>query len=177
MVRRILFTACIVLGLVAGAFAQMPTGLQADLVGQIKDAETKFLALAEAMTQEQYAWRPAEGVRSVGEVYVHIAVANINILKMIGAQPPMAVDRGMEKSVTDKTKIIEMLKKSFQHAKDVVSKVSDEDLAKAVKMFGQDATYRAVIVLVATHAHEHLGQSIAYARTNNVVPPWSRGGM
>ena len=172
MIQRIL--ASVGLVLVLGASALSQTGLQADLVGQLKDAEVKFVALAEKMTQEQYAWRPMEGVRSVGEVFVHIAVANVVFLKMVGVESSMKVDWGMEKSVTEKAKIVEMLKESFRLAKEAVAKISDKDLDKTVKMFGRDATCRSALVLTATHAHEHLGQSIAYARMNKVVPPWSQ---
>ena len=118
-----------------------------------------------------------EGVRSVGEVYVHIAVSNIAFLEMVGIQTSMKVDWGMEKTVTDKAEIVEMLKKTFQIAKDAVANVSNKDLDKTVKIFGSDGALRSGLVLLATHAHEHLGQSIAYARTNKVVPPWSEGGM
>jgi len=177
MNHRFLLTVGLVFGMVAGAVAQEAKGLQADLVGQIKSAERKFLALAETMTQEQYNWRPMEGVRSVGEVYVHIAVSNIAFLEMVGIQTSMKVDWGMEKTVTDKAEIVEMLKKTFQIAKDAVAKVSNKDLDKTVKIFGSDGALRSGLVLLATHAHEHLGQSIAYARTNKVVPPWSEGGM
>ena len=97
-------------------------------------------------------------------------------LGMVGVEPPMKMDHGMEKSVTEKAKIIEMLKKSFKFAEESVAKVKDADLGKAVKVFGQEGTYRGMLVLLATHAHEHLGQSISYARLNKVVPPWSQGG-
>ena len=86
MNHRFLLTVGLVFGMVAGAVAQEARGLQADLVGQIKSAERKFLALAETMTQEQYNWRPMEGVRSVGEVYVHIAVSNIAFLEIVCIQ-------------------------------------------------------------------------------------------
>jgi uncharacterized damage-inducible protein DinB len=176
MIQRALASVGLVLVLCASALSQ--TGLQADLVGQLKDAEVKFVALAEKMTQEQYAWRPMEGVRSVGEVFVHIAVANVVFLQMVGVESSMKVDWGMEKKVTDKAKIVEMLKESFRLAKEAVAKISDQDLDKTVKIFGRDGTCRSALVLTATHAHEHLGQSIAYARVNKVVPPWSqRDGM
>ena len=41
-------------------------------------------------------------------------------------------------------------------------------------MFGNATTHRGVLVTVLSHLHEHLGQSVAYARMNGVVPPWSQ---
>ena len=154
--------------------ADTPTkGVRADILAWIEDAEKKLVGLAEAMPAEKYGWRPGEGIRSVGEVFMHAATANLGIPGMIGIDSPMKMERGMEKSVTEKAKIVEMLKKSFAHVKDAIGKVSDADLDKKTKMFGQESTYRNVLMLLVAHNHEHLGQSIAYARTNGVAPPWS----
>ncbi len=157
--------------------ADTPTkGVRADILAWIEDAESKLIGLAEAMPQEKYGWRPAEGVRSVSEVYVHVATGNLGIPRMIGIDPPMKMEQGMEKSVTEKAKVVELLKKSFAHLKDVIGKVSDADLDKGTKMFGRESTYRNVLMLLVAHNHEHLGQSIAYARSNGVTPPWSMSG-
>lgn len=164
------------------AFALAPgdtpeKGVRGDILAWIEDAEKKLVGLAEAMPAEKYGWRPAEGVRSVGEVYMHAATANLGIPRMIGIDPPMKMEQGMEKKITGKAEIIELLKKSFAHLKDAIGKVSDADLDKATKMFGRESTYRNVLMLLVAHNHEHLGQSIAYARTNGVTPPWSMGGQ
>lgn len=76
----------------------------------------------------------------------------------------------------DKAEVIEALHAAFEHARSAVRTVSDEDLDRTTTMFGQPSTYRAVLLLMTTHCHEHLGQQIAYARANGVVPPWSMGG-
>jgi hypothetical protein len=89
--------------------------------------------------------------------------------------PGVQVTRDMEKTMTDKAQIVDFLRKSFDFAKQAVMDVPDADMEKAVNMFGTPSTNRGVLVTMATHAHEHLGQSIAYARTNGVVPPWSQG--
>ena len=93
---------------------------------------------------------------------------------MVGVKPPSGLDPKMEKTMTDKDKIIETLKASFAHVRDAVSKMSDADMAKETKMFGRAATYQDALFFMANHMHEHLGQSIAYARTNHIVPPWSK---
>jgi uncharacterized damage-inducible protein DinB len=152
-------------------------GVRADILAWIEDAEKKLVGLAEAMPAEKYGWRPGEGVRSVGEVYMHAAVANLGIPRMIGIEAPMKLEQGMEKKVTEKAEIVELLKKSYAHLKDAIGKTSDADLDKATKMFGRESTYRNVLMLLVAHNHEHLGQSIAYARTNGVTPPWSMGGQ
>jgi uncharacterized damage-inducible protein DinB len=143
---------------------------------QLKDVETKVVGLAEAMPEEKYGWRPEEGVRSVKEVYVHIAFANYFLPNFLGVKPPAGTSPAMEKAAMDKAKVIETVKASFQHIRTAVTNMPDSDLDKQTKFFGQDMTYRQMLFFIANHMHEHLGQSIAYARTNHVTPPWSKKG-
>jgi uncharacterized damage-inducible protein DinB len=154
------------------------SGFRAEFLRQLDDVEKKLLDLAQAVPQEKYTWRPAEGVRSVSEVYMHIAGGNFFLPRLVGAPPPAGMTReaarDMEK-ITDKAKVVEMLKQSCEHVRQAALNTSDADLDKPVKLFGRDSTAREVFLLMATHMHEHLGQSIAYARMNGVVPPWSAG--
>jgi len=160
----------------AATTASEPTpGFQADYVAEVDGAGKKLVELAEAMPADKYSWRPAPGVRSVGEVYVHVAVANSLIPGFIGAKPMEGVARDSEKTVTDKAKIVSLLQESIRHAREVAMQVSDADLNRKVKTFGgREMTERQVLLLLLGHLHEHLGQSIAYARMNGVAPPWSR---
>ena len=140
---------------------------------QLNDVEKKIVDLADAMPAEKYSWRPMEGVRSVSEVYMHIAGANYLLLTFIGAKMPEGIDRDAEKKVTEKAKVVESLKKSFVYIRKVVDDTPEADLTKPAKFFGQETTVMGVIMNAALHMHEHLGQSIAYARMNQVVPPWT----
>jgi uncharacterized damage-inducible protein DinB len=153
-----------------------PKGFRASFLGQLKDVETKYVNLAQAIPQEKYTWPPGEGVRSVSEVFLHLAFANFNIPNFVGVKAPAGIGtdmKTMETSTTDKEKIIETLKASFAHVRKVAMDMPDKDLDKATKVFGRDSDYRGVLFLIANHMHEHLGQLIAYARMNGVVPPWS----
>ncbi|HEY6191442.1 MAG TPA: DinB family protein [Bacteroidota bacterium] len=150
-----------------------PTGFRGEFIGQLNDVEKKIEELAGAMPENSYSWRPMEGVRSVSEVYMHIAGANYLFPTFIGVKKPEGLEKNLEKNVTEKAKVIQALKVSFNHLRTAVLQTPDSDLDKATKMFGDDATYRGVIFEAALHLHEHLGQSIAYARMNKVVPPWT----
>ena len=162
----------------ATAPASPTAALRAEVAAQLADAERKFVALAEATPADKYAWRPAPGVRSTGEVFMHMVGGNYGIPRMAGAAPAAGVDlpRDAERSITDKAGIVELLKSSFAYARQAVERAPEGELAQPVSLFGRPATRGAVLVLMATHAHEHLGQSIAYARMNGIVPPWSQGG-
>ena len=134
----------------------------------------QFVSLAGAIPQEKYNYRPAEGVRSIAEVFLHVSAANYNIPNAIGAPLPAGFDpKTFEKSTTDKAQIIEWLNKSFDSAHAAIANLTNADFAKPLPKFGPDANYGDDIYLLVTHAHEHLGQSIAYARVNGIVPPWT----
>jgi uncharacterized damage-inducible protein DinB len=76
--------------------------------------------------------------------------------------------------ITDPDKMQEALKASYANLQKTIASLSDNDLQTPVKLFGRDMTKQAALILILTDQHEHLGQSVAYARTNGVVPPWSK---
>ena len=154
--------------------AEGAPGVKGELLTWIQDAEGKLLQLAEAMPESKYEWRPDKGVRSVGEVFMHVAAANYGVPSFIGVKPPEGFDFGTyEKSLTKKADIVAALKSSFAHMEGSLTALSDADLEKPAEFFGMKTTTRGAYFLLLSHAHEHLGQSIAYARSNKVTPPWS----
>ncbi|HVT43043.1 MAG TPA: DinB family protein [Thermoanaerobaculia bacterium] len=157
------------------ATAKTPSeAFRAEMVGQLDYLEKQTLALAGAVPQEKYDWRPSEGIRSVAEAYLHVAQGNYFLGTIIGVAPPEGMDlRALDKAATDKVKVAEMMRASFDHARKMVKGLSDADLEKEVDFFGRKTTIRNVLVTLIAHGHEHLGQSIAYARVNGVKPPWS----
>ena len=149
-----------------------------DMKGQalvdMDQVRQKFVALAEAVPAEKYSWRPGEGVRSIGEVYLHIAAANHNIPTMMGtAAIPKYMAKDFQTSVAEKKTIVDEVNESFLFAIAEIKKMSNADFAKPEKALGPDANAGDVIYILVTHAHEHLGQSIAYARMVGVTPPWT----
>jgi len=178
--RRKLATAvslALLLGVcAASAFGQAaPTsGVRAEVLADLNYFEKRFVDLGERIPQEKYTWRPGEGVRSISEVLMHVAGANYAIPRVIGTQPPAGFQpKGFDTSTTEKAKIVESLKQSFAHARGAVTGLSDADVEKAVKVFGRESTYRGAMFLMGRHLAEHLGQLIAYARVNSIVPPWT----
>lgn len=158
------------------AAAPVPTFKQVVLF-QIGDVEKKLVGLAEAMPDEKYSWRPEKGVRSVSEVLMHEAGANVFFMTFVGVKPPAGFDPQGEKTVTEKSKVIAALKASFAHVKTAVAGLTDEDLQKTTKLMQYGTqTYQTVLFTFCDHMHEHLGQLIAYARVNGVTPPWSKAG-
>ncbi len=156
-----------------GAAAAAPTGVRADLIAQLDEAAGKLVQLAEAIPQDKFTWRPGAGVRSVSEVFMHVVGSNYFILGFAGAKGPAGMTEEGETAITDRAQVVARLKQSCDFARATIRAARDADLDKATTMFGQPTTVRNVYFTVVTHVHEHLGQLIAYARTNGVVPPWS----
>jgi uncharacterized damage-inducible protein DinB len=158
----------------ASANAAPTAGYRAEFLNEMKYFESRFTQLAEAIPADKYTWRPGAGVRSVSEVLLHVAGANQGLPGMAGIKPPAGFTmQGYEASTTDKAKVIAELKKSFEHIRSAASAMKDADADKAMKVFGMDMTGRSFSFFMARHLGEHLGQLIAYARVNGVVPPWS----
>jgi len=150
------------------------TGYKAEVMAEVMVQEDKLTRLAEAIPADKYSWRPTADTRSFAEVMLHISAANYNLYKLVGTQPPAGIDlKNLEKSTTDKAKIVATLKDSFAHAKQAIKAVPDADLDKSMDWFGGKNTERGVLLFIVRHTAEHLGQSIAYARMIGVVPPWT----
>jgi uncharacterized damage-inducible protein DinB len=150
------------------------TGYRSEILAEVMIQEDKLNRLAEAIPAEKYSWRPAPDVRSVGEVFLHIAAANFNLYKLVGTPPPAGFDaKNFEKSTIDKAKIVSALRDSFIHARKAITTMNDADLEKSMDWFGGKNTERGILLFVVRHTAEHLGQCIAYARSIGIEPPWT----
>ena len=157
------------------AIAGAPTvGPRAEFLEEIAYCEQRYTRLAEAMPAEKYSWRPTEGVRSVGEVFTHITVANYGIARALGTAPPAGYDfKAILALSSDKPKVVQALKESFAHFRQAILALDDANADKPQDMFNRHTTLRGSFIAITGHFGEHLGQSIAYARMNGVVPPWT----
>ncbi len=153
----------------ASAFAQGDFGM--GFMGEFKAVSRELTSLADATPAEKFSWRPAPGVRSVSEVYVHIANAHLFFLSSCGVKVDMSKARTAEKQITAKPDVIAYLNDTIRAVEENYPKL---DLKKSVKFSGQDTTVEGVMIHLIGHSSEHLGQSIAYARMNGIVPPWSK---
>jgi uncharacterized damage-inducible protein DinB len=171
-----------VLALAAPLAAQTREGLMGDLIKDITDLKKKVMGLANAMPDSAYAWKPADGVRTTGEVLAHVAADNYFLPALLDKAAPKETGItkdykttvAFEKRKMDKAATIAELQKSFAFLRTSMTSTTDAELTTTIDMFGQKSTVRGVWLTTATHLHEHLGQLIAYARANKVTPPWSK---
>ena len=155
-------------------FAQAPEGIWQGYDGEWRHVSRQLIALAEATPAEKFAWRPAAGVRSTSEVYMHIAIANFYLLGVTGPKMPASLKEDMEKTVTSKAEVIDWLKRSLDAVKVAHLAAKPNDLERKVHIADRDATVDGMYLRIIVHANEHMGQLIAYARMTGVVPPWSK---
>jgi uncharacterized damage-inducible protein DinB len=174
--RRTSFIAGCAAALLAAAqpaFAQAPE-LGGGWMPEFTLTARQLVQLAEATPEDTFGWRPAPGVRSISEVYMHLALGTSRLLQYAELPPAFAaasLPKDPEKSVVKKADVIQYLKRSLDAAQKAYATA---DKQKTVKLFGRDVTVDGVLLRILLHCNEHMGQSIAYARMNGVVPPWSQ---
>ena len=180
-------TACLALALAfVTLVAAGPTmaqcsasGMRAAYLADFETMQTKFKELAGAMDADSYGWRPMDDVRTVSEVFMLIVAENYVVPSAWGATPPDGITPGfglfteLPASVTDKADVLAALDTSAAYLLDTVGSLSDAQMGDTIRMFGQEGVLQESLLLVVGDMHEHLGQAIAYARMNEVVPPWT----
>ena len=149
-------------------------GLWEGYDGEWGHVSRQLVALAEAIPADKYSWRPSPSVRSTSEVYMHIALANFYLLSVTGPKMPAEIkSNDMEKTVTNKADVIDWLKRSLDAVKKARARLKPGDLQRKVKINGKDVTVDGMYLRIIVHANEYMGQLVAYARINGIVPPWS----
>ena len=167
------FLLCFLLCAPASFAQKPPEGLWQGYDGEWKHVSQQLIALAEATPAEKFAWRPAPGVRSTSEVYMHIAIANFYLLSVTGPKMPADLKQDMEKTVTSKAEVVNWLKRSLEAVKEAHLAEKPDELQRKVHIADRDATVDGMYLRIIVHANEHMGQLVAYARMSGVVPPWT----
>jgi uncharacterized damage-inducible protein DinB len=144
------------------------------VVASVEASADKLVQLANAIPAEKYGWMPMEGVSSVGEVLLHVAGANYYLGSMLGSAIPEGVNPRNLGDSNDKVAVIATYEASVKFAKKALSGVSETAAAEEIDLFGSPAPRARLMLVIGDHGHEHLGQMIAYARSNKIVPPWSQ---
>src|SRR5580765_4493119 len=147
-----------------------PAGMQAAFGKDAGTLSDKFTGLARVMSGK-YDWKPGQGVRSVGDVFNLIVKENGMLVGVLSGTPNTEAKPA---PITDPEKLQEALKASYINLQKAITGLSDNDLRTPVKLFGRDMTKLDALILIFKDQHEHLRQSIAYARSNGIVPPWSK---
>ena len=185
--RRLALVALGALMLAPGRTAAqaIPDAASAGAVRQqfLADLDTlnaRFVALAEAIPADKYSWRPMAGVRSVGEVFKHVASEYYTYAPVsFGATRSPLIPRTKEgfatfEAAASKEEVLKHLREGHAFARQSISALDAAALAGTKKLFGGDHTIIETSSGVANDLHEHLGQLIAYSRMIGVVPPWSK---
>jgi uncharacterized damage-inducible protein DinB len=178
--RYVLLSIVLVTGatVARAADANDKTAPSYDMKGQalfdLEAVQKKFVDLANALPADKLTWRPSPDSRSFAEVFLHVAGERYGILAMMGAEKPTGFNgKTFEKSTTDRDQIVQELNKSWGFAQTAIQSMSNADFAKLLPQLGPQANAGDVVYILVADAHEHLGQAVAYARENGIVPPWT----
>lgn len=154
---------------------ELPGGFRDEFLLQFESSMGKFIALARAMPEEKFDWRPGEGVMPVAQVYAHVARYNyLYPATNLGIAAPADIQLDALEQVAAKSDVIELLVRSRDHIRQLSGEMSDAELTQITALYGRDVQQWSVLLQLLAHMNEHLGQSIAYARMNGIVPPWSQ---
>jgi uncharacterized damage-inducible protein DinB len=184
-----LFLACLLVAMSLGSAAAAPSrsvddtsadhtapsyDLKAQALLDLETMQKKFVDLANAVPADKFTWRPSPDSRSFAEVFLHVAGERYGILGLMGTEPPAGFDRKtFEKSTTDRAQIVAELNKSWAFTQKTIQAMPNAEFAKLLPKLGPQANAGDVVYILVADAHEHLGQSVAYARENGIVPPWT----
>ncbi len=175
---RKLFTLVTLVALLTPALAfaaDAPTGIRGEILANMMDAGGKIQELAGAVPDGKFNWKPSKDVRSTGQVFLHVVAANYLLPSLMGTQPPISMEELMklDSQTMEPAKVRQMLKDSYAWATRAITEMPDTELETQMEFFGNKITKRAGLMLLSSHSHEHLGQAIAYVRSNNITPPWT----
>ena len=148
-------------------------------VADLEGMKEKFIGLANAFSEAQWEYRPMEGVRSVKDVLA-LMIAETHMFPVAwGYQPPAGAAAGFGPEMQrvngmSRAQILEQLGPSFDHMIGILRGMDEAKRGESSSYFGRQMPVHANVATAMADMHEHLGQLIAYARANRVVPPWSR---
>ena len=158
------------------AAKESAAAVKAAFMADIEAMRVKFVGLAETFPPDKYTWRPMDGVRSVSEVLMLIATEGYGFAPTaLGGKAALSREEMSKLSgITTKAQVIDHLNKSFAHAKQALEAIDSATLVGKRTSMGRERSTPEIVMLVSGDMHEHLGQLIAYARMNHIVPPWSK---
>jgi len=148
--------------------------MKAQSLLDLQAVQKKFVDLANAVPADKLTWRPSADSRSFAEVFLHVAGERYQILALMGASAPDGFEaKAFEKSTTDKAQIIAELNRTWEFTQTTINSMNNADFAKPLPKLGPQANAGDVVYILVADVHEHLGQAVAYARENGIVPPWT----
>jgi len=148
--------------------------MKAQSLLDLQAVQKKFVDLANAVPADKLTWRPSADSRSFAEVFLHVAGERYQILALMGASTPDGFEaKAFEKLTTDKAQIIAELNRTWEFTQTTINSMNNADFAKPLPKLGPQANAGDVVYILVADVHEHLGQAVAYARENGIVPPWT----
>jgi uncharacterized damage-inducible protein DinB len=170
-----LVTVAILVGAHSALAQSTPLDYRDEFADHFDRSAQKLVMLSKSIPANLYTWSPGEDVMSIAQVYMHIARYNYLYLEeSLGIDAPLGVDWQNFESIRDKATVVKLLEQSIEHVRASVNDMGEAELTQPSMLYGRRVAGWAVLFQLLAHMNEHVGQSVAYARVNGIVPPWSR---
>jgi len=153
---------------------EQSTSTADDFLKRYDRLSSRIVSLCSKMTQRQLDWRPTPAVKSMIEVLGHLNATQWRLASFTGTAVPSDLDLKALEKLTEKSAVLTALKRSNAHARATVAALDNAAMERSAEVWGRPSTVRFAVLLIVAHQAEHLGQAIAYGRSQGVVPPWSR---
>ena len=168
---RLLVLAALFAGLPAIGAAQTANPLTANAKIQFGALSGFVVRSAEKVPEDLYSFRATPEVRSMAELYGHVADAMFSMCSTAaGTKPPRT---GIEKAVTGKAALVAALKEGVSYCNSVYDSMTDQKGIETVPFFFGPTPRVSVLYFVVSHTYEHYGNLVTYMRLKNIVPPSS----
>jgi DinB family len=156
--------------------AAQSTTLQADVLKDWTNMKETMTKIADAMPEDKFSYKPTPAQRSFGEQVLHVAGANVGIMKTLGGK---AAAPTIDQKATSKAAILKALADSYDYGTAVLKEQTDQSIAESVQgpRFIGTATRARLVWDTIGHAWDEYGAMTVYLRLNNIVPPASRNSM
>ena len=180
---RIGLVVVLVLLGVGHALAQTVT-LSGDLLADWQQQKRTMMAIAEAMPDEAFGFKPTEAQRTYAEQILHIAGANVYLMEHLGGAAAAPEVDTTDFAVfglpaTSKTVVLEALAAGYDYGIAVLQEFSDDELLETIAgpQYLGNVTRVKMAYFTLSHAMDIYGQMVVYLRLNGVTPPASRRGV
>jgi uncharacterized damage-inducible protein DinB len=175
VVRTVPAAVALLMAAAAARAQAAPDGFRGEFLHQFDYSMARVVALAEAVPAETYPRRATPGVMPLAQIFAHIARFNYEYpARAMGIAAPAGIDQDTLERVAEKERVLDLLRRSADHVRDAVRRMPEPQLGQTTTLYDRRVPQWAVLLQLLAHMDDHLGQSIAYARVNGVVPPWSR---
>lgn len=170
-VTHLAVVATLVLALPSTTNAQTADPMTAGAKAQFRVVKDFIIRAAQKVPEDVFAFRPTPDVRTMGEIFGHVADGFLNMCATAGGGKPPRTN--IEKSVSGKADLAKALTEGAEYCDSVFAAMDDKKGLETVPFYFGPTPRVSVLYFAVAHGYEHYGNLVTYMRLKNIVPPSS----